>query len=295
MNGAPWSIRDTDFPAIRRVMGPDRERLDDDALEELLGDLFPGADPEDVESFMGQVQKLATKAAPVAQKALPGMIQGAVQGAAVGGPYGAIAGAAIGGAASAMGGAKAPGAPRPGGAAPAPAGAPAPAAAPRVPAVPAAPATAATPAAPAAVAAVAAGPGGSAQAAAAAQLLSLLARPETMVALLSMLMSGAGRSSVQVGTRQVPAEAFADALAEAAARLGDAVSGRGEPGIGWQESADGGSRRAHRAAVLLSELAAADAARAAAEEEAAEPPTEAEPEDDGELLAGYEAALGRRA
>jgi hypothetical protein len=109
---ALWQLTDTDYPAVRRVMGPDRTRLDDDELELLLERTFPDAEPEDVEDFMRTVQQFGRQAAPLAQRVLPGAAQGAVQGAAVAGPWGGLAGGAIGGVSSLLG----PGAqtPRPG-------------------------------------------------------------------------------------------------------------------------------------------------------------------------------------
>src|SRR6266545_3928202 len=92
-----WEAFDTDFPAIRRVMGPQRELVDDADLQLLLADVLPGTDPQDVESFAKEFQNFGKHVAPVAQKALPGAIQGAVTGATVAGPWGAVAGAVGGG------------------------------------------------------------------------------------------------------------------------------------------------------------------------------------------------------
>ena len=105
-----WS--DTSYPAVRRVMGPERERMNDEALEDLLGDLFPEAAPSDVEDFMRSLQTFGKQVAPLAQRALPGIIQGATTGATVAGPWGAVAGAIGGGAASLLGGGGARSAPR---------------------------------------------------------------------------------------------------------------------------------------------------------------------------------------
>src|SRR5690348_4276373 len=89
-------MSDTDYPAVRRVMGEHRHRLDDDALESVLEELFPDSDPADVESFMGTIQRFGKEVAPIAQRTLPGAVQGAMTGASMGGLYGALAGAALG-------------------------------------------------------------------------------------------------------------------------------------------------------------------------------------------------------
>lgn len=193
-----WHIGETDYPAIRRVMGPQRDRYDDEELEDLLERVFPGADPEAVENFMKTMQQFGKQAAPLLQKVGPGMAQGAMQGAALG-PWGALAGALGGGAASLLGGGgpgASAGAPRP----VAPSPVPAPAAAPLALAAPAGAVPAAGAAAP-------------------AQLLSLLSRPETMQALLSMAMGQLGRGTVSLGQHQVPAPAFANAIAEVASEV----------------------------------------------------------------------------
>jgi len=181
---------DTDYPAVRRVMGPERDVLSDDALEDMLASTFPDHEPGEIEDFMSTVQRVARDAAPIVQRVAPAMAQGATSGAAVGGPWGALIGGVGGGAASLL---TAPGVVTP---------PPAPAPPPQAPAVPAAPPG-----------------GGPASAAAAAQLLTLLSRPETMQALLALLMGSAGRSTVTVGQRRVPATEFANAISELAAEV----------------------------------------------------------------------------
>jgi hypothetical protein len=175
-------------------MGEQRMRVDDDALESMLEELFPDADPADVESYMGTLQRFGNEVAPIASRALPGAVQGAVTGAGVGGPYGALAGAALG-AAGAL-------APQPRPTAPAPSSAPV--QPPTAVQPPAPPATAPSPPVPP-------------QAAAAAALLEILANRATIDALLGILMQAAGRTTVTVGDKQVPPAAFANAIAEYAA------------------------------------------------------------------------------
>ncbi|MFG1934411.1 hypothetical protein ACGFK1_27780 [Mycobacterium sp. NPDC048908] len=169
-------------------------RVDDGALESMLEDLFPDADPDDVESFMGTLQRFGNEVAPIASRALPGAVQGAVTGAGIGGPYGALAGAALG-ATGAL-------APRPAPAAPMPLSAQV------------QPPTAVQPPAPLTTAP---SPPMTSQAAAAAGLLELLTNRATLDALLAILMQAAGRSTVSVGDKQVPPAAFANAIAEYAA------------------------------------------------------------------------------
>ncbi|MDN3638806.1 hypothetical protein QWY82_08310 [Simiduia curdlanivorans] len=206
----------TRFPAVRRAMGRERAALDDGQLREVLTERFPGADPLEVEDFMRGLQRFARQAAPVAQRALVGAASGAATGMAAG-PYGALAGALIGGTAGAL---TTP--------SPAPTAAPArrPAPAPRRAARPQPQTSPQTPppqpsrlqppqpAAPTPHIALAPSAGG-ASSPAAAQLLMLLSRPETMQALLGLLLH---RGQVPVGATPVPSAAFANALAEFATR-----------------------------------------------------------------------------
>jgi len=230
------AIADTDYGAVRRVMGSARTRLDDAALEDLLMDLFPDSDPGDVENFMRTLQRFGQQVAPIAQRALPGVLQGAAQGGMVAGPWGALAGAIGGGAASLLaGGGRA--APRP----------------PRPP-TPSRPQPASPPGTP-----VGAAPG-TARAVAPAQLLALLSRPETMQALLALLMSSAGRPTVPVGGRPVPAAAFANAIAELAAEAVQSLDTPPDEGVSEYLLDDHGEPRADvanpaaRAALLLADL-----------------------------------------
>ena len=198
MNGY---LRETDFPAVRRVMGAERDRLDDDRLEELLTEMFPGSEPEDVESFMGSLQGFAKQVAPVAQRALPGIAKGAVQGAAVGGPFGALIGAAGGVAGSVFGGGK-PATSTPAVAALAPL-APAPAARPSFLPRPRASRRRRQPSS------------------------SRCSRgPRRCRRCWRLLLTGSGRTGVAVGDKQVPAAAFANAIAETAALVAEAAAPR---------------------------------------------------------------------
>jgi hypothetical protein len=274
-----WRISETEYPAIRRVMGPERYRLDDDQLGDRLAELFPDAAPEDVENFMRTIQNFGNQVAPLAQKALPGVMQGAAQGAMVAGPWGALAGAVGGGAASLLGGgpARPPVAPSPG-----------------APPAPLPPPLAAVP-----------GPTpGAPPNAAVAQLLALLSRPETLQALLSMLMAGAGRGSVQVGGHSVPPAAFANAVSELAAEAIERVVLSPAAGISDYLVDGYGSPRCDlanprsRAALLLGDVAALAVSEAAEEEADTEMDDDTPDEwfgaDDADPIDSYEAALEGR-
>jgi hypothetical protein len=261
-----WYLSETEYPAIRRVMGPDRERMSDEAIESVVERVFPGGDAGLVEDWMSALQQFGKQAAPIVQRVAPAMAQGAVSGASVGGPWGAVIGGLGGGAASLLSGGLGGG----GSAAPKPPAGPAPAPA------------------PVAVAAAGAAPAPGNSGLASGQLLTLLSRPETMQALLALLMGQSGRSTVPVGQHQVPAAAFANAISELA---GEAAL---EPGgaSGYWYDPRGAARcdladpRA-RAALLWRDVAdAADAE--AAEAESDEAWVEA---DAGDGLDSFEAAL----
>jgi hypothetical protein len=235
---------ETDYPSVRRVLGDRHRRLDDLEVEDLLEQVFPDRSPGEVEDFMGTLQSFAKQAAPLAQQALPGAIQGAQQGAMVGGPWGAVIGALGGGAASLLS--------KQG-------GAPSPAPSPAQPTAPAQPV--ATPA--------------TTGQQATADLLGLLSRPETMQALLSLLMAQAGRSNVTVGQNLVPAQAFANAISETAARIGEsAAPSEDDKALAYLRDSAGEARcdianPADRARLLLGDLAE-QARREAADQEALE-------------------------
>lgn len=246
-------IVDTDYPAVRRVMGEDRFRLDDDAVESVLGQLFPDSAPWDVESFMGALQRFGKEVAPIAQRALPGAVQGALTGASVGGPYGALAGAALGATSGALS--------RP--AVPTAAGPPAGPVQPAAPVQSPSPVPPVAPVQPSAVPAqasvTAATPSVSmSPQAAAAALLEVMTHQATLEALMTVLMQAAGRSTVKVGAQQVPPAAFANAIAEFASMA--AATGTPTESAGDYLYGESGWPRgdlanpAERAAILLSDL-----------------------------------------
>jgi hypothetical protein len=264
-----WYISETDYPAVRRVMGPDRERMSDEELEDMLEHAFPESEPGEVESFMKSIQKFARQAAPIVQRVAPSIAKGAMSGAAVGGPWGALIGGLGGGAGTLLSGGLKP---------PAPGRGPAPAPAPRPMAAPA-PAMG-----PAAVA------GAGASGPAAAQLLTLLSRPETMQALLAILMGQAGRTSIPLGERHVPATAFADALSELAS---EAAGSAGTSGYWFDPQGEPRCDLANprsRAALLWRDMAEAAEADPAGWSEEAEVEEEEESYE-GDALDSFEAAL----
>jgi hypothetical protein len=118
--------------------------------------------------------------------------------------------------------------------------------------------------------------------AATAQLMSLLSRPETLHALMALLMPGTGRSTVTVGAREVPAAAFANAIAETAALVAE-VAGHPLEQSYSEYLFDGmGQPRgdvvnpSERAGLLLSDLAAVAAAEALDESNEADEADEAD-------------------
>jgi hypothetical protein len=169
------------YPAIREVLSDTYADAAPETIEQLVESAYPGLVAEDLESFFGTLRSAGQAVGKVAKRALPGVIQGATAGAALG-PWGALAGGIAGGALSAAtsGGA----ARRPRRAAPA-----------RRPA-------------PSAV------PVQGARSPAAAQLLRTLARPEVSQALRSMALGSAGRRSVDLGGRSIPTGAITNLLGQ---------------------------------------------------------------------------------
>jgi hypothetical protein len=204
------------------------------------------------------VKSFAQAAAPILKQALP--VVATVAGTALGGPLGGMVGTLAGKALSgAIGGGSAPsGLPlppvrRPGGA--------------QMPQT------------------------GAAHAPAAAQLLRVISEPQTMKALMSMLMGSAGPRQVPVGGTQVEVAAFANLMGhlahEALAEYHQAVAGElsGVPEYLLNERGEflieDPMDSAQRAEALLARLDAADrmgAARAESDDESAERAAERMPE-----------------
>lgn len=271
---------ESDYTELRELLSPEMAALSDDQLEAMVESAFGGS-AEDLENFWKSVKKFGKAAGGVLTKALPAVTT--IAGTALGGPVGAAIGGAAGQALSgALGGAlSGPNRGRgkrvlqglaggamsgvaglaggPGRALPGPLGAIAGAVGPVL-----------------GRAAGAVAGGGSPSA---AQLLRTITRPETLQALLSMAMGGAGRRQVPVAGTPVPPAAFANLLGQlanqAAAEYHQTVAGEstGTPMYlldGAGEFVGDPADPMSRAEVLLVRLAEADAWEAAMEAESDE-------------------------
>src|SRR4051794_7687854 len=177
------------YPAVYSRLAPQYRALPEDQVESLLEGMFgEGFGLAAAEGFFDDVGRTlsgaARAAAPVLQRALPGVVSGAMSGAALG-PWGMLGGALLGGVGSALGGGGAP-AGRPPGPAPAP-GAPA--------------------------------MGGAGPTGAIAQLLGALGSPTVQQALGSMFLGRAGSPTVPTpGGSQLPVAAITNLLGMLASR-----------------------------------------------------------------------------
>ncbi|MGE5527408.1 MAG: hypothetical protein ACM3Q9_01950 [Methanosarcina sp.] len=176
------------YPAVHRALAPQYRSLPREQVEGILAGTFgEGFGLDEAEGFFDDIGRtlgnVARSAAPVLQRALPGIVSGAAGGAALG-PFGALGGALLGGLGGALGG---------GGAA-----------APRPPAGrPAAPAPA----------------GGAGPSGAISQLLAVLGSPTTQQALSSMMLGRAGSPTVGTPTgSQLPVAAITNLLGMLAGR-----------------------------------------------------------------------------
>lgn len=213
------------YPHLRRILSEDYAYLSEEQLEDSLEPMLGDMSLEEYEDFLRDISRFGKQAGNVLSRAAPGALSGAMQGATAGaalGPYGMLAGALGGAALGGFQSYQASRQPRPVQAqaspqqaptqtaptpTPSPAATTAPTAAPVTTPYPSSPAQATTsPALPA--------QSGSAS----AQLLSVLTRPETLQALLSMVMAQSGRRDIQVGGTQVPVAAFANLISTLAQR-----------------------------------------------------------------------------
>jgi hypothetical protein len=171
-----------------------REDVTENELDAALGQL------SEAERFA--FDKALKSVGGVAQSALPGVVQGASQGAALG-PYGMLVGGAIGGVQSALAtGGKPPAAPRP--------------KPPRPVAMPTS--VAAAPPAPAQVPAIPSPVTQPLGANPAAQLLMAVQDPRTIQALAALVAGSAGRPEIPVGHTYAEPAAFINLLQTLAAR-----------------------------------------------------------------------------
>ena len=282
-----------DYERIRSVLAPQYRNLSAEQLEDLFAsaaldaaeleesmELFGGLGSalssagRSIGGALGQAGQVAAKMAP---QVLPGVAQGAMAGSAFG-PWGTVIGGLAGGIGSALsqpspaappppppGPTYQPGPPRP--------------SYPSSPALQPSPITGMTGSVAQSQAGLGSLLGGMMQSAlapqlggssAAAQLLGVLARPETLQALMSMVLGSAGRSNVRVGGSRVPTGAFANLLGTLAGQAGleYAASTRAQHGHfenvpGYLRAFDGEAygdvaNPEYRAAVLLELLQEAD-------------------------------------
>jgi hypothetical protein len=107
------------FPNVHRALAPPLRTLPAHEVESILQEAFgEGVGLADAEGFFDDIGHALSSAAkvvaPIAQKALPGIVSGAISGLP-GGPLGMLAGAGVGAAGSLLGGGGRPaGAPAPG-------------------------------------------------------------------------------------------------------------------------------------------------------------------------------------
>lgn len=196
-----------EYTSVRESLSTEYASLPDETIESLIESLYPGADPEDVENLFKSLKNAGKAVAKIGQKALPGMIQGATTGMALG-PWGALAGGLAGGALSAASGG---GKGRRGGGMLGSAGRMLGGIAKNVPRGALAAIGKQVPGL-GAVAGLAGSP-------AAAQLLSMLNQPAVGQALRSLAMGGAGKPNVNVGGMSIPNGAITTTLRQLLERV----------------------------------------------------------------------------
>jgi hypothetical protein len=96
----------TSYPTLRDHLAPEFSELSDEQIDALVAEVYgAGFSGEDIEGFFDNIKRglgnVAGAVGGFAKKALPGVAQGAMAGAALG-PWGALAGAIAGGAGSAL-------------------------------------------------------------------------------------------------------------------------------------------------------------------------------------------------
>jgi hypothetical protein len=228
---AHYLPEDDPYPLIRTALAPEFAGLSAEDVESILES--NGIEAAAMEGFFDDVghafSSAAKTVAPVAAKALPGVISGAAAGCALG-PWGCLGGALIGGVGSALSG----GGSKP--ASPAAASSPASTIASAIPAVLGAVgggggAASGIAAALPAVAGLLGGAGGAAgdKTNPAAVLLGLLQNPSVQQALMSMSLGGAGRKDVSVGGTAVPASAFANLVSTVGSKAFTKAEAAAEP------------------------------------------------------------------
>lgn len=208
------------YPYVRCVLSEDYAYLSEAQLEDTLEPVLGDMSLEEYEDFLRDMSRFGKQAGNVLSRAAPGALSGAMQGATAGaalGPYGMLAGALGGAALGGFQSYQTSQQPRP---------TPIQTQPPlqQAPTPPPATITTATTTAPTSpyqsspaqtirspIPSLASG-------SASAQLLSVLTRPETLQALLSMVMAQTGRREIQVGGTQVPVAAFSNLISTLAQR-----------------------------------------------------------------------------
>ncbi len=219
-------IEQRSYPHLRNILSEELASLPTVQLEEAVEPMLGNMTIEEYEDFLSSLSKYGKQVGNVLTRAAPGALSGAVQGATMGsamGPYGALIGGALGAVGGGLQSYQASG--QQARTNQSPAGQ-----------QPTVRQTVVRPSVQPAVTnlnqatfAPASGglnrnpvsqplPGAVLPGSAAAQLLAVLSRPETLQAILSMMMSQAGRSNVQVGQTQVPVAAFSNMISTLAQR-----------------------------------------------------------------------------
>jgi hypothetical protein len=214
---------------LRSSLAQEYASESDEQLENIVQTIYgPGVTPEDVESFFNDIGHGLKKAAGAVShfggQALPGVIQGATAGSALG-PYGMLAGAIAGGAGSILSHSTNPTARAIGGGigtatglVSAVRGGGAGGAAGALGSIAGLASGGSRPPAGNPFAAIAGGMSGGGTGGSANALLSLLSRPEMLRAFMASAMGQYGQSQVDVGGQQVPVQALLSTLGTVAQR-----------------------------------------------------------------------------
>jgi hypothetical protein len=193
---------------VRDLLAPEVRDLPDDIVVDYLRDAFGDLSVDEAEDFLGTLKQVGGAIV----QALPAVLP--IVGAAVGGPIGGV----VGGAAGAAVGAATAAAQNPSRPKPAPRRPPKRPAQPPARPAPPSPSTPAPASGPVPAGTPVGQPPSIPGSPSAAQLLSILYRPELLVALLAMTLGPLGRKNVPVADAPVPLGAFVNLLAVLAAR-----------------------------------------------------------------------------
>ena len=209
---------------IGEYISPEFSHLSEEDIDEMLGEVFAGMSPEEIEGFWKSLGRVARRAGRTVVRAAPSLLPvvGGAVGTLVGGPVGTAIGTSLGGMAGGLVARAA--SPRRTAAARAPARRPAPA-----PRRPTPPRPARAPARRSAVPA-----GGST---ATAQLLALLNNPALLQSLLSRELRGRGRTEVLAGAETIEVDfgSLMNALATLASEAARDAHAEGVAGSGLPE------------------------------------------------------------